>query len=250
KLKNALTGLGFFYIQDNNFSPKLVQDIRKSANDIFNLPLPDKKKIKMNKNFRGWGALDEEITLNIPDHKETLDFGYDEPLDPDAKGYKVMRGPNQWPDNGDKDLKPRVENYMKEMTRIGQILLQAIARIMGKDGNSLLKYFQNPFSLLRFIHYPPTSGIKSGVGRHTDYGFLTMISQDDSVSGLQALSKTGEWVNVDPIPNTFAVNIGDTLEAWSGGILRATPHRVINISSDSSRLSIPFFFDPDLDSIV
>jgi isopenicillin N synthase-like dioxygenase len=45
--------------------------------------------------MRGWSAVDEEITLGKPDHKETLDMGMEEKaeLNPKEKWMK-MRGPN------------------------------------------------------------------------------------------------------------------------------------------------------------
>lgn len=39
------------------------------------------------------------------------------------------------------------------------------------------------------------------------------------------------------------VNVGDQMERWTNGLLAATRHRVVNISS-RERYSIPFFFDP------
>ena len=56
------------------------------------------------------------------------------------------------------------------------------------------------------------------------------------------------------MPGSFAVNIGDTLEAWSkcrdfqpGQVLRSTPHRVVNRSTKNPRLSIAFFYEPELE---
>ena len=75
------------------------------------------------------------------------------------------------------------------------------------------------------------------------------------VGGLQAQTLEGKWIDVTPVPNSFAVNIGDVLEGWSKHLgeesgtatLRSTPHRVINKSSDQHRLSIAFFYEPNLE---
>lgn len=47
----------------------------------------------------------------------------------------------------------------------------------------------------------------------------------------------------------FVVNIGDMLELWTNGLFKATPHRVVR-PLDRSRLSIPFFFEPNYDAVV
>ena len=39
------------------------------------------------------------------------------------------------------------------------------------------------------------------------------------------------------------------LEILTGGEYKATPHRVLNVST-SSRMSVPFFFDPPFDAIM
>jgi len=58
----------------------------------------------------------------------------------------------------------------------------------------------------------------------------------------------GEWIDVDPLPGAFIVNIGEMLEVASGGYLRATEHRV-RLSS-RERISVPYFFNPRLDAAM
>jgi len=45
------------------------------------------------------------------------------------------------------------------------------------------------------------------------------------------------------------VNVGDMLNRLSNGLLKSTPHRVIN-RSGKERYSIPFFFDPHVNTII
>ena len=45
------------------------------------------------------------------------------------------------------------------------------------------------------------------------------------------------------------VNIGDTIEAWTEGLYRATMHRVKN-SPGKHRYSAPFFFQPNGNCII
>ncbi len=87
-----------------------------------------------------------------------------------------------------------------------------------------------------------------GVGEHTDYGVLTILAQDNC-GGLQVKNCRGEWIEATPVPDTFVINIGDMLERWTRGLLKATPHRVAK-SQHKNRLSAPFFFDPNFQCLV
>jgi isopenicillin N synthase-like dioxygenase len=46
------------------------------------------------------------------------------------------------------------------------------------------------------------------------------------------------------------VNIGEMLELATGGYLKATLHRVVSPPAGSDRISIPFFFNPALDTVM
>lgn len=61
--------------------------------------------------------------------------------------------------------------------------------------------FNPAFPLLALWHYPPVPSESDswGVGPHTDYGVLTLLIQDD-VGGLQVETKSGDWIDVPPIP--------------------------------------------------
>ena len=103
------------------------------------------------------------------------------------------------------------------------------------------------------FHYPPHPASKDGheiwgVGRHTDYGTLTVLLQDD-VGGLQVETKDGVWIEVPPVPGSFVVNLGDMMEIWTSGALRAGPHRA-KVSPTEHRLSVAMFYDPGFDCVI
>jgi isopenicillin N synthase-like dioxygenase len=60
--------------------------------------------------------------------------------------------------------------------------------------------------------YPacPQPELTLGMPPHSDYGFFTLVLQDD-VEGLQVMHD-GEWFTVDPVPGSFVVNVGDHFE--------------------------------------
>ncbi|KAJ3035904.1 hypothetical protein HDV00_003304 [Rhizophlyctis rosea] len=73
--------------------------------------------------------------------------------------------------------------------------------------------------------------------------------KDDTPGSLQVKGKTGEWINVDPIPGTFVINIGDMLNIWTNGIYTSTLHRVIH-TKHTYRVSVPFFFEPNFGAVI
>jgi isopenicillin N synthase-like dioxygenase len=82
---------------------------------------------------------------------------------------------------------------------------------------------------------------------HTDSGFVTLLWQDGT-GGLQAQAPDGGWVDVPPDEGGLVVNFGQMLGDWTGGRIRATPHRVLG--GRAERASVPFFFEPAVDAVV
>ncbi|MFV2178154.1 2OG-Fe(II) oxygenase family protein [Actinomadura sp. LOL_016] len=92
----------------------------------------------------------------------------------------------------------------------------------------------------------------SSAEAHTDFGGLTVLYQQDDTGGLQVLQGEDTWRDVRAVPGSFVINIGDLMALWTGGRWVSTMHRVINpVQADtSSRISIPFFFQPNHDALV
>lgn len=91
-----------------------------------------------------------------------------------------------------------------------------------------------------------------GIAPHTDFEAFTLMHQD--APGLQLLSRTelekgqdAAWIDA-PVVDAFIVIVGDILERYTNGVLRATPHRVVRRSS--SRRSIIRFNAVAPDAVV
>lgn len=81
-----------------------------------------------------------------------------------------------------------------------------------EEVEKLIKQFQDGSQQMVVNCYPPCPEphLTLGMPPHSDYGFLTLLLQDD-VEGLQIQYKE-KWVTVQPLASSFVVNVGDHLE--------------------------------------
>jgi isopenicillin N synthase-like dioxygenase len=83
---------------------------------------------------------------------------------------------------------------------------------------------------------------------HTDSGFMTLLPPN-RVPGLSIQLPNGRWIDAPSIDGAYVVNRGDILHRWTNGRFLSTPHRVRNVSGQV-RYAVPFFGDPDHDSLI
>ncbi|KAL9644959.1 hypothetical protein ABK040_004452 [Willaertia magna] len=259
---HACERFGFFYISNHGVDESLVNKLMTEGRSFFAKPLDYKNKFHMKNSrvYRGFFELGGELTYGKKDWKEGYYFSSE--LDenhPSVKKGLPMHGLNQWPDENDfPEFKETVLKYMDELTELGHVLMSAIGVSLGL-GDSFFreKFTSEPFIPFRLFHYPSDPEAKFengeerfGVGKHQDYGCLTILKQDHC-GGLEVEDRInpGNWIKAPPIENTFVINIGDMLERWTCSRYKAAPHRVRNLSSED-RLSAPFFFDPNFECIV
>ncbi|GAA2428845.1 hypothetical protein GCM10010191_47520 [Actinomadura vinacea] len=135
-------------------------------------------------------------------------------------------------------------------------LLRLCARALGLNEDHFDdKFDRHVSSLVANYYYPQMDEPLPGQlrrGAHTDFGGLTVLYQQDNAGGLQVLQGENAWRDVRAIPGSFVINIGDLMALWTGGRWVSTMHRVVNPdrADTSSRLSIPFFFQPNHDAVV
>lgn len=64
------------------------------------------------------------------------------------------------------------------------------------------------FRINKFNFAKGTIG-SSGFQIHTDSGFLTIVQDDEGVSGLEVMDQSGAFMSIDPWPGALVVNLGD-----------------------------------------
>jgi len=255
QLRTATREVGFFYLIGHGVSIDLANDGLALSRQFFALPDADKLAIEMvnSPQFRGYTRVGWERTRGKPDWREQLDVGAERPVIPEGPGtpaWARLQGPNQWPATLPA-LRPALLRWQSELTAVLVRVLRAFAVALEQPEDVFDPIYRDaPHQLLKIIRYPGRDSVDDdqGVGPHKDSGILSAIYQD-SRGGLQVETEQG-WIDADPLPGSFVVNIGEALELASDGYLRATVHRVVAPPAGSDRYSIAFFLGARLDATI
>ena len=259
RLRSVAHEVGFFHLIGHGVSEELTRRVLAAARALFALPQPDKDAVAMvaSPHFRGYTRLGGELTGGAVDWREQIDIGPERvPLSDPAEPYLRLQGPNRWP-AALPELPGVIAKWDAALADVGRTLLRHWAAALGSPEDVFDAAFaEAPATLIKTIRYPAEADSSQGVGVHRDAGVLTLLLAEPGSGGLEvrgpgASEATGndgerQWIEVDPLPGAFVVNIGEMLEIASGGYLRATEHRVR--LSTRERISVPYFFNPRLDA--
>lgn len=247
--------VGFMYVVGHGIGNDILDGIFDMSRSFFDLPDVEKRKIHITKSreYRGYlGLLEKGNTdptfkgNNLEAFHCSVELSAD---DPDVKAGKPLRGPNLWPDSptGFRDI---VYSYYDRTFKVGTTLLELFAEGLGQPSDFFTRHYQHSLAQLRLLRYAQIDDPKVELlaRSHCDTGMITILSQDDT-GGLQVLNKAGEWIAAPPVRGAYIINIGNTLQFWSGGRFSSTNHRVAN-RGGVPRFSIPFFMTPDFDTVV
>ncbi|MGE4239213.1 isopenicillin N synthase family dioxygenase [Ramlibacter sp.] len=249
-LSRACSEVGFFYVSNHGLPRAALDELVAQTKAFFSLPLARKEEVAIadSPQFRGYLPLNYKGTGNKGNNiQEGFLVMPERPTNPRAPTH----GPNRWP-SALPALKPAMTNYFAHANTLANRLLRGFSMALGMGPDGLASRFSEPMTLLKLNHYPaqdkPEHDLDIGVVGHTDSGGFTILWQDD-VGGLEVLNKAGEWVVAPPIPDTFVINVGDMMQAWTNGRFASTLHRVVN-RYGTDRYSIPFFMNPNYDVVV
>ena len=250
----AYGSTGFGYISSHGIPQPLIDAVFEAARSFHALPMADKMAVAVNKTHRGYIPINTSTDVNstlaeVTKPNQSASFMMmreDAAADPAV----YLSGPNQWPVL--EGFRETLEDYAEAMCTLGRRLMRIALLAAEVNDQSILAAFDTPTIWLRLLHYPPQPERSPedlyGSAPHTDFGCLTLLAQDQ-VGGLQVRTPAGNWVDAPYKPGTLVVNVGDMLHQLSNGRLLSTPHRVIN-RSGRERFSIPFFFDPHVDTVI
>ena len=238
EMQAACRAHGFFYIAGHAIPAELVNEVLDEIRKLFALPAADKLAIARRdpRIERGWEPLGSQVLEPgaLPDLKEA--FGIGPAGDPDW--------PNLWP-AALPGLQPLLLRYFALCQSLAVDLMGLLALSLDLPEDHFRGFCTAPLCGLRALHYPPQApsaeALQRGAGAHTDFGALTLLTQDDT-GGLELFDPDSGWFAAAPLPGTMVVNLGDLIPRWTNDRYRSTVHRVIN-RSGRHRYSVPFFFD-------
>ncbi len=263
----AYSDIGFGAIVNHGISETLLAALFDASRQFHAMPLQSKMKVALNSAHRGYIPINTSTDVNsklddvkLPNQSESfMIMREDSPDSLPVVSGAYLAGPNQWPELA--GFRETLTHANSQFTAVARQLLDVACVALNIDPSRLHPAFAYPTTWLRLLHYPPrphTSASRSnttsvndglyGSAPHTDFGCLTLLAQDN-VAGLQVQTDNGDWLSVEPDNKALVVNVGDMLHRWSNGILKSTPHRVIN-QSGRERYSCAFFFDPYVDTVI
>jgi isopenicillin N synthase-like dioxygenase len=259
-IADACATVGFFYATGHAVNMGVQTRALNAAARFFALPAERKASLDNRHSycFRGYVSQGLENTAGVADEREQIEFGSEEAalstetLRTLRPSYERLRGPNQWPDERElPGFRAAVDDCVAALRALSELVAAALASRLGLR---LEAHFARPHLQWKVCSYPGLGGARaaggeSGVGAHSDSGFLTLVVQSAGGArggGLQVLRDDGVWLEVPYVPGSVVVNCGEMLQLASDGRVRATVHRVLR--AERARLSLPFFYNPSLDA--
>ncbi|KAF3442327.1 hypothetical protein FNV43_RR16243 [Rhamnella rubrinervis] len=241
KLHLACKEWGFFQLVNHGVSSSLVEKTKTQIQNIFKLPLEEKKKFwQTPEDVEGFGqafVVSEEQKLDWNDMMVLTTL----PVH--------MRKPRLLP-KLPSTFRETLDIYSLELKNLAICLIEQMEKALKVKEKEVSGLFEGGLQAMRFNYYPPCPQPEKviGLAPHSDASGLTILLQTHDVVGLQ-VKKDGNWVPVKPLPNAFVVNIGDVLEMITNGEYRSIEHRATT-NSQKERFSLATFYNPRLESEI
>jgi len=250
----GLKEYGFVVLKDHPIQLELLRKAYLLSERLFALKNEIKASYisKAGAGQRGYTPFGKEHAKNssLPDLKEFWHVGRELGASHPLKSY--------FPDNLWPAELPEFEATFKSMFEAlddtGRIMLQALTIPLEVDKDYFSRMTNTGSSVLRMLHYPPIpQGAPAGAVRaaaHEDINLITLLVSASS-SGLELLTRDGQWLPIEAGPDTIIVDSGDMLARITNEVIPATTHRVVNPHGPNvSRYSMPFFLHPNPDAVL
>ena len=267
-IARACEQVGFLTVTGHGVPQATIDGVWTAARRFFDLPGAAKRQAIMPRPGYpyGWSPVaGESLAYSTgeqrpPDLKETFSIGPADiaatpPGNQDAIDFAWA--PNIWPAEpaGFREL---LLAYYRAVSDLAGRLMALFALGLDLPETFFAPHIDQAISALRLLNYPnqtvdPAPG-QLRAGAHTDYGSLTILSQQQAPGGLEVQGLDGTWHPVPAVAGAFVVNLGDLMARWTNDRWRSTMHRVVNPPRDAKgstrRQSIAFFHQPNWDAEI
>ena len=257
QLRWAFANVGFYYLAGHGVPQSLIDRTYEAAVRFHAQPLAKKLALKVNEHNIGYLPIADAASPQAAaqDRKPSQNEAYflrreRTPDDPAVIANRRFHGLNRWPDHLPGFRETTLE-YMRTLEALCRRLVPLYALALDLPADFFDACFAVPHMILRMSRYPIIDGEDKTVASlvpHTDSGFMTLLPPNP-VAGLSILLPSGRWIDAPGIAGAYIVNGGDILHRWTNERFLSTPHRVRNISGQA-RYAIPFFCDPDHDTVI
>jgi len=246
-LGEGLSEFGFLNVEGHGIDSSLIRGTYDLWKRFFGLPDEVKRKYSgIEGGARGYTPFGVEHAKGnpLPDLKEFWHVGQEPP---EGHPFRQEYPPNVWPAEIPELRQPTLRLY-SSLERVAENLLRALAEYFELPGDTFSSMMQVGNSILRVIHYPPVQPEHAPAVRaaaHEDINLITLLCEATD-SGLEILTRDGEWMPVETGPGQIVVDAGDMLSRFTNEVVPATTHRVVNPAENAARdrYSMPFFVHP------
>lgn len=246
-LGDGLQEFGFLNVEGHGIDSSLIRGTYDLWKRFFGLPDEVKRKYAgVEGGARGYTPFGVEHAKDnpLPDLKEFWHVGQEPPA---GHPFRNEYPANVWPAEIPEIQEPTLRLY-SSLERVAENLLRALAEYFEMPRDSFSSMMDVGNSILRILHYPPVKPEYAPAVRaaaHEDINLITLLCEATD-SGLEILTREGEWMAVETGPGQIVVDAGDMLSRFTNEVIPATTHRVVNPAENAARdrFSMPFFVHP------
>ncbi|KAL9661167.1 hypothetical protein QQ045_025989 [Rhodiola kirilowii] len=241
KLLKAGQDIGIFFLINHGIPEELLQDILNVSREFHELPVEDRAKIyseDKTKTCRLYSSLDydkEKVHYwrNILVHQE---------CQPKAGNNDCFpENPTRFRELG--------ATYAVELRKVFAKLVELLCEGLEIDTGHYSELVMERQKLV-MNYYPPCPNptLVLGLPKHDDINPMTILAEQTEYHGYQIL-RNGEWVELNPPPNSLIVNFGYTFEVISNGKIKGDVHRVV-LDKKHTRMVVAGSIHPDDSSVI
>ncbi|KAF9667077.1 hypothetical protein SADUNF_Sadunf16G0295400 [Salix dunnii] len=240
QISQACENDGFFQVKNHGIPEEMIGNIMNIARQFFKLPESERLK-----NYSDDPTKTTRLSTSFNVNSEKISSWRDFLR---LHCYPLEDYMHEWPCNPP-SFRRDVAEYCTSIRGLVLRVLEAISESLGLERDYIDKKIGKHGQHMAMNYYPPCPQpeLTYGLPGHTDPNLITILLQDE-VPGLQVL-RNGKWIAVNPVPNTFIINIGDQMQVLSNDRYKSVLHRAV-VNSERERISIPTFYCPSQDTVI